>query len=137
MRLELKHSIKPNGARKLGMDGEAYAVESRQWLVFEGAFENDAMLQLAQEKAEVNAATKIRADLGNVDSAGDLTYVTAAEWKEHVAKWQDRELSPEFLTTKTSKSTSEKAMVEALVAQTMVRKSCTRAEAIAWVKENW
>lgn len=107
MKIELKHKCKPNGANEFKLGGD-YAIESSQWLVCDETVANAALLELLTAKATVAVQAKIRAEFGDGKSEADLR-----KWTAHVAAWNGREVSPEFLVSPTSATGTAKAVLAA------------------------
>lgn len=134
MRIELKHTIKPDGAREFNC-GKDFAIETTQWLDCE-TVESEALKALIIKAATVAMQSKIRTALGNYDSKGKPTAPDLDKWEETVLSYENKSFTPEFLTATTSKRNGDAAVVEAIVQKRMAKSGCTREEAIAWIEEN-
>lgn len=132
--VQVKQSVKPNGANEHGYK-EEYAQEIVTNVTYEQG--DPALVELAVKQMAVAFASKVRAAMGNALPGNKYAFVTADEWAAVVAEWNNRTVTCEYLLTPTSKKDSDAAFVEMAVQKCMARKGCTRAEAIAWVKENW
>ena len=130
---KVTQKVKPNGAKEFNC-GDDYAVELVTVVSYEAG--DKFIVELAMKQAAIAVAAKVRADMGNTDSKGKPTFVSAADWKAHVEKWNNREVTCEFLLSPTSKKDTTAATDEAIVARLMGGLNMTREQAIAFAKEN-
>jgi len=130
---KVTQKVKPNGAKQFKF-GDDYSADLVTIVSYESGDEH--VVELAMKQAAIAIAAKVRADMGNTDEKGKPTFVSAEDWKAHVAKWNNREVTCEYLLSPTSKKDIKSAVNAEMIQRFMRGMNMTRGQAITFCEEN-